>query len=135
MDFPGGSVKNPLAMQETWVWSLGWEDTMEKGKAIHSRVLTWRIHGVLDVQAGFRKGGGTRDQITNILWIIKKANEFQKNIYFCFIDYANAFDCVDHNCGKFLKKWNYQTALPASWEICMQVRKLKLDIEQWTGSK
>ena len=49
-----------------------------------------------DVQAGFRKGGGTRDQITNIHWIIEKAREFQKNIYFCFIDYAKAFDCVDH---------------------------------------
>ena len=50
-----------------------------------------------DVQAGFRKGRGTRDQIVNIRWIIKKAREFQKNIYFCFIDYAKAFDCVDHN--------------------------------------
>ena len=50
-----------------------------------------------DVQAGFRKGRGTRDQIANICWIIKKAREFQKNIYFCFIDYAKAFDCVDHN--------------------------------------
>ena len=50
-----------------------------------------------DVQAGFRKGGGTRDQITSMCWIIKKAREFQKNIYFCFIDYAKAFDCVDHN--------------------------------------
>ena len=50
-----------------------------------------------DVQAGFRKGRGTRDQIANICWIIKKAREFQKNIYFCFIEYAKAFDCVDHN--------------------------------------
>ena len=50
-----------------------------------------------DVQAGFRKGRGTRDQIANICWIIKKAREFQKNIYFCFIDYTKAFDCVDHN--------------------------------------
>ena len=54
-------------------------------------------HEILDVQAGFRKGRGTRDQIANIQWIIKKAREFQKNIYFCFIDYAKAFDCVDHN--------------------------------------
>ena len=60
-----------------------------------------------DVQAGFRKGRGTRDQIANIRWIIKKAREFQKNIYFCFIDYAKAFDCVDHN--KFFKRWEYQT--------------------------
>ena len=50
-----------------------------------------------DVQAAFRKGRGTRDQIANIRWIIKKAREFQRNIYFCFIDYAKAFDCVDHN--------------------------------------
>ena len=53
-------------------------------------------HELPDVQAGFRKGTGTRDQIANISWIIKKAREFQKNIYFCFIDYAKAFDCVDH---------------------------------------
>ena len=58
-----------------------------------------------DVQAGFRKGWGTRDQIANICWIIEKAREFQKNIYFCFIDYAKAFDCVDHNkLWKILKK-------------------------------
>ena len=54
-------------------------------------------HGLPDVQAGFRKGRGTRHQIANICWIIRKAREFQKNIYFCFIDYAKAFDCVDHN--------------------------------------
>ena len=57
-----------------------------------------------DVQVGFRKGGGTRDQIANICWIIEKAREFQKNIYFCVIDYAKAFDCVDRNCGKFFKR-------------------------------
>ena len=91
-----------------------------------------------DVQAGFRKGRGTTDQIANIHWITKKAREFQKNIYFCFIDYAKAFDCVDHNnCGKFLKRWECQTTWLASWEICMQVRKqqLELDMEQQTGSK
>ena len=58
-----------------------------------------------DVQSGFRKGRGTRDQIANILWIMEKAREFQKNIYFCFIDYAKAFDCVDHNeLWKILKE-------------------------------
>ena len=67
-----------------------------------------------DVQVGFRKGRGTRDQIDNICWIIAKARAFQKNIYFCFIDYAKAFECVDHNCGKLLKIWEYQTILPAS---------------------
>ena len=61
--------------------------------------------GLLDVQIGFRKSRGTRDQIANICWIIKKAREFQKNIYFCFIDYAKAFDCVDHNkLWKILKE-------------------------------
>ena len=87
--------------------------------------------------ARFRKGRGTIDQIANICWIIEKAREFQKNIYFCFIDYAKAFDCVDHNnCGKFWKRWEYQTTWPASWEICMQVRKQQLepDMEQQTGS-
>ena len=62
-------------------------------------------HELPDVQAGFRKGRGTRDQIANICWIIKKAREFQKNVYFCFIDYAKAFDCVDHNkLWKILKE-------------------------------
>ena len=77
-----------------------------------------------------------RDQTSNICWIIEKAREYQKNIYFCFIDYTKAFDCVA-NCGKFLKRWEYQTTWPASWEICVQVRKqhLELDMEQQTGSK
>ena len=91
-----------------------------------------------DVQAGFRKGRGSRDQIANIHWIIKKVREFQKNIYFCSIDYAKAFDCVDHNkLWKILKEREYQTIWPVSWEICMQVRKLQLevDMEQQTGSK
>ena len=62
-------------------------------------------HVLPDVQAGFRKGRGTRDQIANIRWIIEKVREFQKNIYFCFIDYAKAFDCVDHNkLWKILKE-------------------------------
>ena len=63
---------------------------------------------LLNVQAGFRKGRGNRDQILNICWIIEKARELQKDIYFCFIDYAKAFDCVDTaNSGKFLKRWEY----------------------------
>ena len=74
-----------------------------------------------DVQDGFRKGRGTRDQIANIYWIIEAETEFQENIYFCFIDYTKAFDYVE--TGKFLNRWEYQTALPASWEICMQVKK------------
>ena len=95
-------------------------------------------HEFPDVQAGFRKGRGTRNQTANIHWIIEKAREFQKNIYFCFIDYAKAFDCVDHNkLWKILKEMGIPDHLPASWETCMQVRKqqLELDMEQQTGSK
>ena len=67
-----------------------------------------------DVQSGFRKGRRTRVQIANIHWIIEKAREFQKNIYFCFIDYTKAFVWITTNSGKFFKKWEYQTTLPAS---------------------
>ena len=89
------------------------------------------------VQSGFRKGRGTRDQIANIPWITEKARNFQKNMYFCFIDYAKAFDCGSPQTGKFFQRWEYQTTWPASWEICMQVKKqqLELDMEQWTGSR
>ena len=91
-----------------------------------------------DGQAGFRKGRGPRDQIANIRWIINKAREFQKNIYFCFIDYAKALTVwITVNSAKFWKRWEYQTTWPASWETYMQVRKqqLELDMEQQTGSK
>ena len=90
-----------------------------------------------DVQTSFRKGRGTRDQIANICWFIEKAREFQENIYFCFIDYAKAFVWIIINCGKFWKRWEYQTTWSASWETCMQVRKqqLELNMEQQTGSK
>ena len=66
-------------------------------KILQARLQQYVNHELPDVQAGFRKGRGTRDQIANICWIIEKAREFQKNIYFCFIDYAKAFDCVDQN--------------------------------------
>ena len=66
-------------------------------KILQARLYQYMNHELPDVQAGFRKGRGTRDQIANICWIIEKAREFQKNIYFCFIDYAKAFDLVDHN--------------------------------------
>ena len=66
-------------------------------KILQARLHQYMNHELPDVHAGFRNGRGTRDQIANICWIIKKAREFQKNIYFCFIGYAKAFDCVDHN--------------------------------------
>ena len=74
------------------------------------------------VLAGFKKGRETKDQIANIHWIIEKAREFQKNIYFCFIDYAKSFDCGSQQTGKFFKRWEYQPTWRASWEICMQVK-------------
>ena len=90
-----------------------------------------------DVQAGFTKGRGTRDQIANIRWIIEKAREFQKNTSALLIMPKPLTVQITTNCGKFFKRWEYQTTLPASWEICMQVKKqqLELDMEQQTGSK
>ena len=77
-----------------------------------------------DVQSGFRKVRGTRDQIANIHWIIEKAREFQKNIYFCFIDYAKVFDCVNHNkLWQILQEMGIPEHLTFSWEICMQIKK------------
>ena len=182
-------------------------------KILQARLQQYTNQKLPDVQIGFRKGRGTRDQIANIGWIIKKARQFQKNIYFCLIDYAKAFNCVDHNklwkilffliiiiifyftilywfchistwihhrcthvphpepsshlpphtiplghpsapvpsflypasnldwrfvsIWKILKEIKHQTTVPASWEICMQVKKqhLELDTEQQTGSK
>ena len=91
-----------------------------------------------DVQTGFRKRRGTRDQIANICWIIEKVRDFRKNIYFYVIDYAKALDCENHNIlWKILKRLEYQTTLPASWETCVQVKKQQLepDMEERTGSK
>ena len=105
-------------------------------KILQARLQQYVNCELPDVPAGFRKGRGTRDKISNMCWIIKKAREFQKNIYLCFIDYVKAFDCVDHNkLWKFWKRWEYQTTWPASWETYMQVRRLQLelDMEQQTG--
>ena len=83
-----------------------------------------------DAQAGFRKGRRTKDQIANICWIIEKAKKFQKNIFFCFIDHAKVFDCVDHNkLWKILKEIAILDHLTAFWEICMQVSKQQLELE------
>ena len=107
-------------------------------KILQARLQQYVNHELPDVQAGFRKGRWTRDRIANIRWIIEKAREFQKNIYFCFIDYVKPLTVwITTNCGKLLKRWDYQTTLPASWEICMQVKKQQweLDMEQQAGSK
>ena len=97
--------------------------------------MNWELS---DVQAGFGKVRGIRDQIANIHWNIEKAREFQNNIYFWFIDYIKPLTMwITTNCGKFFKRWEYQTTWPASWEICTQVKKQQLEpyMEQQTGSK
>ena len=108
-------------------------------KILQARLQQYVNHELLDVQAGFRKGRGTRNQIANMCWIIKKAREFQKNIYFCFIDYAKAFDSVDHN-----KLWtilqemgipNHLTCLLRNLYAGVRKQQLELDMEQQTGSK
>ena len=98
-------------------------------KILQARLQQYVNRELPDVQAGFRKGRGTRDQIANIHWTFETSNEFQKNIYFCFIDYAKAFVWITINCGKFWKGWEYQTTWPDSWETCMQVRKQQLELD------
>ena len=83
-------------------------------KILQARLQQYVNHELPDVQDGFRKGRGTRDQIANIHWIIEKARECQKNIYFCFTDYTKVFVWITTNRGKFLKRWEEQTTLPAS---------------------
>ena len=84
-------------------------------KILQARLQHYVNHELPDIQAGFRKDRGTRDQIANIRWITKKAREFQKNIYFSFFDYTKAFSCVDHNKQwKILKRWENQTTSLAS---------------------
>ena len=107
-------------------------------KILQARLQQYVNHELPDVQAGFRKGRGTRDQTANILWIIIKAREFQKNTYFYFIDYAKAFDWVDHNkLWKILKEMEIPDNLTCLLRNLYANRKqqLELDMEQQTGSK
>ena len=102
-------------------------------KILQARLQQYMNWEIPDVQAAFRKGRGTTDQIANIHWIIEKAREFQNSIYFCFIDYTKAFVWITTNYGK-------EMGIPdhlVSWETCIQVMKqqLELDMEQQTGSK
>ena len=107
-------------------------------KILQARLQQYVNHELPDVQAGFRKGRGTRDQIANIRWIMEKAREFQKNINFSFIDYAKAFDCADHNkWWKILNEMKITdqlTCLLINLYAC-QEQQLELDMEQQTGSK
>ena len=103
-------------------------------KIFQARLQQYVSQELPDVQAGFRKGRGTRDQIANVHWIVKKASEVQKKI--CFIDYAKAFDCVGHNkLWKILRDGNTRPLDLHPEKICMQVKKLKPSKEQQTGSK
>ena len=107
-------------------------------KILQARLQQYVNHERPDVQAGFRKGRGTRDQIAKIHWIIEKAREFQKNIYVCFIDYAKAIDCVEHN-----KLWKILKEMGIPDHVTCLLRNLyagqeateELDMEQQTGSK
>ena len=104
-------------------------------KILQARLQQYMERELPDVQAGFRQGRRTRDQMANIRWIMEKAREFQKNIYFCFIDYAKAFDCVDHN-----KLWKILKGMGIPEHLTWLLRNLyagqeELDMEQQTGSK
>ena len=103
---------------------------------LQARLQQYVNHELPDVQAGFRKGRGTRDQIANICLIFKKAREFEKNIYFCFIDYAKAFDYVDHNkLWKILKEMGIPDHLTCLLRNLYAGQQLELDMEQQTDSK
>ena len=107
-------------------------------KSLQAGLQQYMNQELIDEPVGFRKNRGIRDQFASIHWIIEKAREFQKTIYFCFTEYTKAFDCMDHNkLWKILQEMGYQTTLPASWETCMQIKKqqVELDTEQRTGSK
>ena len=107
-------------------------------KILQAKLQQYVSLELLDVQSGFRKGRGTRDQVANIYWIMGKAREFQKNIYFYFIDYAKAFDCVDHNkLWKILKKMGIPDHLTCPlWNLYGgQEATIRMDMEQQTGSK
>ena len=107
-------------------------------KILQARFQQYMNCELPDIQAGFRKGRGTRDQIANIHWTIEKAREFQKTSISALLTMPKPLTVwITINCGKFWRRWEYQTTWPASWETCMQVRKqqLELDREQQTGSK
>ena len=106
-------------------------------KILQARLQQYMNRELSDVQAGFRKGRGTRCQIANICWIIKKARIPEKHVSALLTTPKSLIMWITINYGKFLKKWEYQTTCPASWETCIQVKKqqLELDMEQQTGPK
>ena len=106
-------------------------------KILQARLQQYMNHELPDVQAGFIKGRGTRNQIANIHWIIEKQEGSRKTSTFAVLNTPKPLTVwITTNCGKFLKRWEYHTSWPASWEICMQLKKqqLELDMKQQTGS-
>ena len=125
--------KNP----QTTAQLHSWHASKVMLKSFQARLQQYMNRELPDVQTGFRKGRGTRDQIPNICWIMEKAREFQKNIYFCFIDYAKAFDCVNHN-----KLWKILREMGIPDHLTCLLRNLFAGeeatdpyVEQWTGSE
>ena len=103
-------------------------------KILQVRLQQYVNHELPDVQAGFRKGKGTRDQIANIHWIIEIARKLvpEKHLLLLYWLCQSLWLCQSWQTGKFFKRWDYQTTLPSSWEICMQVRKQQLELDNWT---
>ena len=109
-----GMVKQEMVRINIGILGIRKLKCMEMGE-FNARLHHYADQELPDVQEGFRKGRGARDQIVNICWIIEKARQFQKNIYFCSIDYSKSFTVwIMTNCGKLLERWEYQTILPVS---------------------
>ena len=126
-----------VTKSRTWLSELNWTHISKVMlKILQAKLQQYVNRELPDVQAGFRKGRGTRDQIANIRWMMEKAREFQKNIYFCFIDYIKAFDCVDHKkLWKILKEMGIPDHLTCLLRNQVRKQQLELDMEQQTGSK
>ena len=128
----------PKNVQTTYTVALIWHSSKVMLKILQASLQQYVNWELPDVRAGFRKGRGTRDQIANIRWIIEKARKFQETSTSTSLTMLKPLTMwITINCGKFFKRWKYQTTLLASWEICMQVKKqqLELDMEQQTGFK
>ena len=133
---PSSEHSGLISFRMDWLDILAVQGTFNS--LLQARLQQYVNHESPDVQAGFRKGRGNRDQIANIHWIIEKAREFQKTSISALLTMAKPLTVwITINCGKLWKRWEYQTTWPASWETYMQVRKqqLELDMEQQTGSK
>ena len=116
---------------DNWLTSHASKVTLKILQARPQHYVNWKLS---DVQAGFRKGRGTRDQIVNICWIIEKAREFQEK-HLPLIHWLKSFTVwIITNCGKLLKRWEYQTILPVSWETCIQVKKKELEFRTLYGT-